>query len=1337
MTLDPLAYLTDWTRCPDCGQPLIGSSCGNCALTVTGDQGARLANLSIAAAAASRAGSSAVSRLLKERSALVRQMRGTAPVPRQAAGPLEETSGQDSARTQLGGTERVGPSLALPEPPRHPVPHPRQWLAPGPVAGYGPPVKGGPAFSPMPPGHPGPNPPHWLPPVPAGGPTRSPEAVPVMVKPPSQWTPTTVLALFGALLVAASALGYAFFIPGLGLEARIAALVAAALAAAGGAVFLRHHKITATSEAMASVAAALALLTWAIAVVQDSGGTAWAISAAFSLLVLAAIVYLAGRRGPRAWRVAGLLMAPFAALFCGPAAVGWENGWTAIGFVCFALIAALGRWVDRGHGERLALELMGGFALASTALLVVSSAELSQDWIIWLLVASAALALGQEHRIGWAPVTGVALVFSGMALAQELTAGPEWGPQSRFGGLAVWAVIALALWRVSHGDVLGGSPVSHRVRPRGSPRGKARFIHRSSGLPVELAAPSQSVAAVSSERVGRALAGGALAGLLVIALPDLLAATGAMLLGVPRLFGLTPASAVALMVPAVALALTALLRQPRSIRRVGYWGIVPTGAACLADWIALPSTPEWLVLAALATLSLALSAGAAGAVMAPGRRPQFSRAVARTGRASALVLLFPACVLASGNDAVTVAAALIVPAAVLAAGFSFAPRSWPILTAVACLPFIVLGTITVVRYFYPTNPGHAMAAVFGLAVAALTLSKRPALPSWAVLATVAAGFGVFSACDLVLWRTWSGTAATFSLTALALAVALVRRRHLPLGLKAAGAATAVAGTAVTLVALLALLTPGSGSVWLFPLVAVVAGTAAMGGLWLRRDGAGRARLVVGATLIASAGGLGLMAVMMSVAWPFAGATTVLATAAILAAASAGVAISRVGTGQAWWYSGAMGCAVLWSALVWGDVGLVEAYTMPPAVAAAVIGGWLARRRRDMLALAIPGFWLAAVPTLVLLMAGDDPLIRSVELAAAGVLCLTLASAFNHLRRTLAMVALAPALGLTTLAVMVGQAPPFGLGLEIFRPLRPYPTVLFALACLIGFAAAAILVAAGRLATYPPAADEWDSSGQTGLPSAPDHWSRSHGWQWWILGALSLAAFTPICSMRFTWPVVAAMWLAMAACLALMLVSARGRALTDRAESDRAESDPSTAASGNLGRTMSRLVLPPFWSIWLVAVAVGIAGWSTRQLRVEVFALPLGLALFAAGLIARRWLGSAAWAVTPGVAATLGPSTLAVGTDPMTWRAIMVLVLALAFMVMGSIRSWRPATWTAAGSMALTLTLVFVQRADVDQIPWLAALVVVGGCLLALAVVFEARSRRAHPKDDPPLGAPEV
>src|SRR5690606_14882698 len=82
------------------------------------------------------------------------------------------------------------------------------------------------------------------------------------------------------------------------------------------------------------------------------------------------------------------------------------------------------------------------------------------------------------------------------------------------------------------------------------------------------------------------------------------------------------------------------------------------------------------------------------------------------------------------------------------------------------------------------------------------------------------------------------------------------------------------------------------------------------------------------------------------------------------------------------------------------------------------------------------------------------------------------------------------------------------------------------------------------------------------------------------------------------------------------------------------------------------ILPPTWLVFLAAWCVGVAGWSVRDLNVEWFSLPLGLALTGAGVLvlragARAERGSLvswpvgftrSWAVlAPGIVVTVLPS----------------------------------------------------------------------------------------------------
>ncbi|MDR0594905.1 MAG: hypothetical protein LBG60_16980, partial [Bifidobacteriaceae bacterium] len=365
-------HLTDWTRCPGCGRALTGVQCLFCGLPLAGPSGVRLSKLSIAADAAHQAGSSAAFQLLDERAALIARLRHGSPDPAARTGSAGQVPAGQVPAGQLPAHLAAPPS-AMWRPGSRPV---SPGAPPGPAGWPG----SWPAQAP----HPGA-------PVRPAGATGYELAYPQPVpKPPSQWTPTTVLALIGALALAAAAVGYAFLIPELDWLARMAALALATVAAAAGTLFLKARKITATGEAMAAVAAALALLTWAIGlreVPSEEARPAWSAAA---LLVLAAALYLAGGgaggRGPRAWRVAGLLAAPAAALYlpalmpAGPAA---DELWPALSWVGFALLAAAGRKVDRARAERIALEILGGIGLLAAVLLAVANLTAPTDWVIW------------------------------------------------------------------------------------------------------------------------------------------------------------------------------------------------------------------------------------------------------------------------------------------------------------------------------------------------------------------------------------------------------------------------------------------------------------------------------------------------------------------------------------------------------------------------------------------------------------------------------------------------------------------------------------------------------------------------------------------------------------------------------------------------------------------------------------------------------------------------------------------------------------------------------------------------------------------------------------------
>jgi hypothetical protein len=558
-------------------------------------------------------------------------------------------------------------------------------------------------------------------------------------------------------------------------------------------------------------------------------------------------------------------------------------------------------------------------------------------------------------------------------------------------------------------------------------------------------------------------------------------------------------------------------------------------------------------------------------------------------------------------------------------------------------------------------------------------------------------------------RTWWAAAAAASMLAVGIA-ATARTRPQPTWLRVLAASSLLPTAGILLINAGAMLIPSSGSPILLPIVAALAaGTAITAGYWAARVAGIDARAAApirqslewGAMLTAVA------AVLLAIVLPAAGASTALVVCAILAA---GASVVAAQPDRRWvvWLAALAASGALWSALVLLEVGLVEAYTLPIGVVAIALGLILVRRRRRWWVLVAAGLQLALLPSWLLAALGRDLLVRSASLTGVAVVLAALTLVARRGRNAAAALwVLAGGLsvaGTVPLWVAIrssGHVPVADPALAgLLANLNPDP--------LLGFAwvVATAIVSAGLLG-FAGQAVRW----AVGLSR---RWRRVAA-SWRFAPALTVAAAGPVLAVRPGDPVVMAMWLA---CLVFLAI---------------------TVAS-TLLRLRGRMILPPVWFCWLMALGVGIAGWSLRELRVEFHALPLGLTLLACGVLAwraagrgttlpdRSWpIGQAdpTWAILPGVLATLGPSTLAIGTDPQTWRAILVLVMALATLLIGARKLWRPCLVTGIVDLAVAVLLVFVaRRGAIDAVPWLIALVSAGGVLLGLAVYSERRQHAA-------------
>ena len=87
------------------------------------------------------------------------------------------------------------------------------------------------------------------------------------------------------------------------------------------------------------------------------------------------------------------------------------------------------------------------------------------------------------------------------------------------------------------------------------------------------------------------------------------------------------------------------------------------------------------------------------------------------------------------------------------------------------------------------------------------------------------------------------------------------------------------------------------------------------------------------------------------------------------------------------------------------------------------------------------------------------------------------------------------------------------------------------------------------------------------------------------------------------------------------------------------------------------------------------------------------------------------------------SVVATFTDPLTWRAILVMVIALAAILWGA--SSRLAAPFLIGLIVLPIENVFVFAVQlgrgIEAMPWWITLAVVGAVLLIIAVTSERRA----------------
>lgn len=1129
----------------------------------------------------------------------------------------------------------------------------------------------------------------------------------------SQVSLQSVLAIAGAVLVAVAIVVFRFFNVDVDISVRRFVIAAVTIVFLGFAWLLARVRLTFSAEAVGALAMVfVALDIWAISEIVPDGVSAWTFAAISTLVASLLTLLIAVLVRLRTWLWLGLLGLVFVPAFFGYADDGpWSVTVGHLGSVAVALLGfevarrLTGRFDGPLLADRVTMCIAAAFfgAIALLGLPFVPAPD-QTSWVLGaalVCVALAALAGFATRTLApaaWSFAVGALATAAGgiLPFALELRTDAWLLALAPAAAAVAIAVLAVVPW-----------PASVR---RGPLRAGALVVALGTAVPAALSAALQFLSPV-------------LGGLTYGVLPpsDRPAAEPPFWLDPMESVSLVPADwslAAILGIGAAALGVLGLAwgarRDGRPIRSwliLAAWFLAATLTA-MPGWSAL-SRPGQLVAGVVIALGLVL------AVLFVPR----VRAAAPSLRAPLVVaahaILIHAAFVSWGDERVTVAAgaALVAVLAVLAMAM---PRTLrPLYVVVGygyALILIARGLDLLGLDAIPVNSYTATAAsVFALVV---TLVRRVRAPLWyAVLGVTAVPF-VVGVATVIAERTWETALANAAIFALALTLTLTRRPGLTPIVRSGAAALLLPSLAVVVVNVIPRIIEtgvvpawngGGGAPVTLPVIATIVAlvlptTPLIAGSLRRGDIAQQDAASVRIWIEISALVTGGIAALLSLVLETPDLSTSLLVFLIIGigAAGAGVFAKRR---YGWWLAAGSWTAALWC--VWGLVGIrdVEPYVYPPAVAAVVIGVVLTLRGRGGAALVAPGLAIGIVTSLVVLAisgSGEDAVLpwRALALLAASAVFLAIGVLLHRagdgrrlavLRVPVLVAAMGAAAAGAVQAVRFGrEADDLGLG---HPDLVVWPVLVFSVV-------AAILAAeAGRFLR-------------------PTH-------RWLLVPALVFLIVGPISAVA---PGVAPMWMLWGltlALLAFMLVTVL-RTLA--------------ASGGSASGGSAPTILPPTWLVFLAAWCVAVAGWSVRDLNVEWFSLPLGLALVGAGVLVLRhgavstratltsWpVGfTRSWTVlAPGIVVTVLPSVLATGTNPATWRAILVLGLALAALLLGALLRFAAPfvlSLVTFGVEILVILVVLVAGRDIDPVIFYVAAGSAGFILITVGIWFERRSR---------------
>ncbi|WP_435738004.1 hypothetical protein V5D56_05260 [Cellulosimicrobium sp. PMB13] len=1320
-----LARLPDTRSCPACAAPLRSTRCDHCRLDLVGP-------LAFAVDGASREAADALGRRQDALDAL------RAAQPDAAAWARERTrpAGYAGSPDPRAVVPRAGVA-------------PTAGAAPAPASGPGRPVAPRPA-----PTRPAPRtaPPGGYVPAPGYSPMPRPTARPA---PARSIGLQPVLAAAGAGLLAVSVVVFVFFTFGDALALRAVATGVVTVLTLGAAVLLRRTGLRSSAEAVAALAVVLALVDAELAL--QAGLLAGVDPALARALVLGGVVVVLGVVGDRvrvrAWVTSAVVLAPLVPLLV---AAGGLRSWAwVLGLLAASLVSAAVGVVARRTGPRLGSALAPERRLAQIvrgvlfplAVLVSLTAldtpgtpgRLAASGLVLACAVVAVVLRLVTHERAWLAATGVTAV-----LATGLLGATD--DLLRLGLLPVCATLGwlvLVAWsdpRVTT-PIRGGTPLAPRSRSDLLLGGGLTVLLLGTGALLGLPARALDVVAGAATgpdaRLGTTPLGGDEWWTDSVEGPGTVFWAGPLVTGVH--LGVLALLVVAVVAGRLTLgtqrpATTGSPAAPGSLSAPG-WPVAPrrtvttgspvtTGGRATAPWFALVLVLGLVLdprLAGVSSLVLLTALAALLLVACTRRRVAAAGGEVARWRVVGVVGVFAATgllLVGSWTSRPTATAGAVAVVALLLAVRGAVPRPAhaPLVAAAYAYGLVVLGVTLGWSGLDGVAALCTVSAVASVVALATTLVPRVGRDTWwAVLAVTALPFLV-GVATVATARSWWSVVACLAMLALEVVLVVTRRPGTATALRLAGAGLALPTASVAVVSAGAMLVPGSGSPVVLPVVAalvaaVAAGARAAGDAIGARVGDAHG---IREVLEVSAALTGTIAVGLAYARPAAGPDVAVAVLLLLAVGAALVARTPDRL-AAWWLAAALTTVAVWTALADAGVGLVEAYTAPPGVAAVVVGVLLARRGRRGWDLATAGGALLVVPSLVVLVARPEPGdVRATCLVVAAGLLVVGAAALASRRRPAPAWTRPAVPRLSGIAVLAASA---GTVESLHVAHVPGGGALFVLGSAWAFAGGACAAGAGLLAARV-ARGAW----------------RDRVRRWAAAPALVLVVVGVVANVRPVWGAIAAVWALEILLVALVVVGVR--------------------------RTLRGLDdLPPAWFTWLLALAAAIGAWSPRELRVEVFSLPLGAGLLVGGYLAfvatsavgapsggtpsggtppggaprvgtagvarGAWpLGRVgSWALlAPGILATLGPSVLATYTDARTWRAMLVVVLALAAVLVGTRKHLAAPFLLGVAVLPVEILVVFVSQLGtrISAGPWMLTLAAAGGLLLIIATYYERR-----------------